>query len=144
MEKKFVVFKSIKIKFFFVFNFGIMESKNTIDYLLKPSVKKNSKFKQEYPFPIVTSECKENESDPSFKIAVGYLQDNCVLVHDEASMKMLYCMVQYFNFFCYRIFSFLFRAFLRMVRYFVNLILKYSFAPCVYLLPFNLVNFKIS
>ncbi|GBL88193.1 hypothetical protein AVEN_117783-1 [Araneus ventricosus] len=68
-----------------------MEEKNS-DLLLTPSAKKNSKFKREYPFPIVTSECKENESDPTWKIAEGYLQDNCVLVHDEENMKMLYCM----------------------------------------------------
>ncbi|CAL1272472.1 unnamed protein product [Larinioides sclopetarius] len=68
-----------------------MEEKNS-DLLLTPSVKKDSKFKREYPFPIVTSVCKENESDPNWKIAEGYLDDNCVLVHDEESMKMLYCM----------------------------------------------------
>ncbi|XP_055937359.1 tRNA-splicing endonuclease subunit Sen2-like [Argiope bruennichi] len=68
-----------------------MEEKNA-DLLPTPAAKKNSKFKREYPFPIVTSECKENESDPNWKIAEGYLEGNCVLVHDEECMKRLYCM----------------------------------------------------
>lgn len=67
-----------------------MEEKNSL--LLKPSAKKKSNFKREYPFPIVTNDCEENENDPNWKIAVGYLQENCVLVHDEECMKSLYNM----------------------------------------------------
>ncbi|GFQ77564.1 tRNA-splicing endonuclease subunit Sen2 [Trichonephila clavata] len=69
---------------------GIMEEKNSL--LLKPSSKKKSNFKREFPFPIVTNDCEENKSDPNWKIVEGYLQENCVLVHDEESMKMLYNM----------------------------------------------------
>ncbi|CAL1277271.1 unnamed protein product [Larinioides sclopetarius] len=67
-----------------------MEEENS-DLPMTPSAKKNSKFKREYPFPIITFDCEENEPDPSWKIAEGYLQENCVLVHDEESMKNLYC-----------------------------------------------------
>ncbi|GFU31089.1 tRNA-splicing endonuclease subunit Sen2, partial [Nephila pilipes] len=67
-----------------------MEGNNSL--LLKPSAKKKSQFKLEYPFPIVTNECEENKSDSNWKIVEGYLQENCVLVHDEESMIMLYNM----------------------------------------------------
>ncbi|GIX93216.1 tRNA-splicing endonuclease subunit Sen2 [Caerostris extrusa] len=67
-----------------------MENKSNL--LLTPSAKKSNQFKREYPFPIVTSTCKEGESDDKWKIAVGYLLSNCVRVHDEESIKLLYNM----------------------------------------------------
>ncbi|GFY42020.1 tRNA-splicing endonuclease subunit Sen2 [Trichonephila inaurata madagascariensis] len=63
--------------------------------LLKPSAKKNSKFKRCYAFPIVTEDWQGNGSDPNWKIAEGYLQENCVLVQDEESMRRLYNMSFY-------------------------------------------------
>ncbi|GIY37283.1 tRNA-splicing endonuclease subunit Sen2 [Caerostris darwini] len=67
-----------------------MEDKSNL--LLTPSAKKSSQFKREYPFPIVTSTCKEGECDDKWKIVEGYLLSNSVRVHDEESIKMLYNM----------------------------------------------------
>lgn len=71
-----------------------MEETNNDNLLLKPSAKKTKWFKREYPFPIISSDTvEEKESDPNWKCVEGHLQDHCVLVHDEESIKLLYSKV---------------------------------------------------
>ncbi|KAG8181814.1 hypothetical protein JTE90_001469 [Oedothorax gibbosus] len=64
---------------------------NTDNLLLKPAAKKTKWSKEEYPFPIICNDnIGDNQIDPEWKCAEGYLEDNCVLIHDEKSIKLLY------------------------------------------------------
>ncbi|XP_015908115.2 tRNA-splicing endonuclease subunit Sen2 [Parasteatoda tepidariorum] len=66
-----------------------MASSNFVT-LPNPVSKSKKSSKCVYPFPIIRSNCNETQADPNWQCMIGYLQDYCILVHDDESIKILY------------------------------------------------------